>query len=552
MNKKKSSLLIFLLILFTIPSFFYLLRPGLPATQDGEDYLIRLAAFHRCLRDFQIPPRFAGQLNYTYGYPIFNFLYPLFYYIGEIFYLAGFSLILSAKSLLILSFIFSSFFMYIFSREFFPKIPSVLASIFYVYAPYRFTDVYIRGSFGEAIAFVFIPLIFWSISRIFKTSQKKYIATGGFSLAALIMSHNVIAFIFSPIIIVFICFCLYKQRKTKFLFQSLKHSISLLTLSLGLSCFFWLPAILEIKYTVFSQTHVSTFFDYFPKLTHLFLPIFKNLPKAPGFGEINPLQVGPIHTMIIILSLIFILKKKKQEWPLFFLTILLISFFLMNPISTNLWKIKSIHQFVQFPWRLLSVVCFTASFLSAFVLSQIKTKNRQILILSILIPLIIFTNKDNLRPKDYLLRDDNFYFTNDSTTVTQNEYLPRWVKNPPSKAPPKKIETQAQYQIAKQKSNLLEFTILTKGPTSVVINTVYYPGWDLFINNQKKAINYEKSGLIEFNLPQGESKITLKFKETYLRLFSDIITLISFLFLICLLLPKTSNPIPPHFKYAKN
>ena len=548
MNKKKSSLLVFLLILFTIPSFFYLLRPGLPATQDGEDYLIRLAAFHRCLRDFQIPPRFAGQLNYTYGYPIFNFLYPFFYYIGEIFYLAGFSLILSAKSLLILSFIFSSFFMYIFSREFFPKIPSVLASIFYVYAPYRFTDVYIRGSFGEAIAFVFIPLIFWSISRIFKTSQKKYIATGGFSLAALIMSHNVIAFIFSPIIIAFICLCLYKQRKTKLLFQSLKHSISLLTLSLGLSCFFWLPAILEIKFTIFSQTRVSTFFEYFPKFSHLFLPFLKDFPQAPGFEGTTALQVGPLHTLAILLSSFFIFKKgKKRRWPFFFFIILILSFFLMNPISTNFWKIKSIHQFVQFPWRLLSVVCFTASFLSAFVLSQIKTKERQILILSILIPLIIFTNKDNLRPKYYLLKDDNFYFTNDSTTVTQNEYLPPWVKNPPSKAPPKKIETQAQYQIAKQKSNLLEFTILTKGPTSVVINTIYYPGWDLFINNQKKAINYEKSGLIEFNPPQGESKITLKFKETYLRLFSDIITLISFLFLICLLLPKTSKSHPTTF-----
>ena len=528
------------LLFLTLPAYYYLLKPGLPNTQDGEYYLIRIAALHRTLRDFQIPPRFDGYLNHTYGYPVLNFLYPLFYYLGEIFYLSKFSLVLSTKACLILSFLFSAFFMYLFCQEFFTKIPSLFASMLYTYFPYRFTDVYIRGSFGEALTFVFVPLVFWATIRLLKTNDKKYLALGSLSIASLIMSHNVMALLFIPIIFVFILLWSYQQRQKRHSPLELKNLIALLFLSLGLSCFFWLPAVYEIKYTIFSQTRVSTFFDYFPKTAHLFWPFLKNLPPAPGFEDASILWLGPLLVPILLISLL-IIKKRKDILALSLVCIIFFCLFLMNPASTFLWKIKSIHQLVQFPWRLLSMICFVSAFLGGYTMSIIKNKKTQIILFLILTILLIITNKNNLKPKNYLFRDDNFYFTNDSTTVTQNEYLPKWVKNPPTQAPPHKIETNAHYQIINQKSNFLEFTTLSQTPESITVNTVYYPGWNLTINNQKAPINYLENGLIKFQIPQGKAKIVLKFSETPLRYFSDIITIIAALFLIPLMFLPTSK-----------
>jgi hypothetical protein len=66
-----------------------LLRPGLLVTDDGDWMVIRLSAFYQSLREGQFPVRFLGRLNYSYGYPIANFLYPGFLYIGSAIHATG-------------------------------------------------------------------------------------------------------------------------------------------------------------------------------------------------------------------------------------------------------------------------------------------------------------------------------------------------------------------------------------------------------------------------------------------------------------------------------
>ena len=115
---KNKKLWIIILLLFIIPSFFRLLRPGFFPIQDDMQ-VFRLFEMDKCIQDFQIPCRWIPDGGYQYGYPQFNFYAPGVYYLGEIIHLIGFQFIDSIKILFILGFVFSGITMFVLAREFF-------------------------------------------------------------------------------------------------------------------------------------------------------------------------------------------------------------------------------------------------------------------------------------------------------------------------------------------------------------------------------------------------------------------------------------------------
>lgn len=227
---RQKILTLILLLFLLLPVVWPLLQLGFFVTDDGDWMVIRLSAFHQSLRAGQFPVRFLFSLNHGYGYPVTNFLYPLPFYLGEVVHFLGFSFIDSIKILFLVSFVLGAIFMYLYAGFF--------AAIIYTYFPYRLFDVYKRGSVGEAVAFIFPPLIFYLIDR--KKTVLAAIAT-----AALITSHNVIAFIFLPVIIIY------------------SRNLKLLLLALLLSAWFWLPAIYDLQFTRAGAVQVADFSKYF-------------------------------------------------------------------------------------------------------------------------------------------------------------------------------------------------------------------------------------------------------------------------------------------------
>jgi hypothetical protein len=62
-------------------------------------------------------------------------------------------------------------------------------------------------------------------------------------------------------------------------------------------------------------------------------------------------------------------------------------------------------------------------------------------------------------------------------------------------------------------------------------NTVYFPGWSVFANGQKKDIQFQdpsERGIITFSLSKGEYKVDVIFENTKLRLLSNWISVVSF------------------------
>lgn len=212
-----SNLVIFFFsLLISLPVILPYFHQGYFPTHDGEWAVVRLSEMFRELKDFQFPPRHSTYLNFGYGYPLFNFAYPLPYYLGIFLYLLKFGFVGSVKILFALSVPFSAFFMFFASREFWKSsLAGVVSAILYVYLPYRMVDLYIRGSIGESLAFVLFPFIFFLVIKLINSPYSKvFIVTASLSYACLILTHNIMAVLFSFLLFILILtFFIFGERK---------------------------------------------------------------------------------------------------------------------------------------------------------------------------------------------------------------------------------------------------------------------------------------------------------------------------------------------------
>jgi hypothetical protein len=511
MLRKNTIYSFILLILFLIPSCIGLLHSGFPATDDGSWMIIRFSAFYQALRHGQFPVRFLIPLNHGYGYPVADFLYPLFMYIGVPIHLVGFGFINTIKIILGCSLLFSGIFCFFWLRKLFTTAAAFIGAVAYVLFPYHVYDIYQRGSVGEVLALAIIPFIFWQIER-------RSLTLVSLGIALLILSHNILALLFLPIIVIYLCIKPHPNLLLKG--EGIKRILIEIILSLCLSAFFWLPALYDKQFTIFDKTQVSDFSQYFI--------------GAANFG-----LVGLFVLLVSIISVVSLNKKRSKEM-LFFLFITLIGLFFSISLSAFFWKLLPLPKFVQFPFRFLSIVIPGIAFLSAYLMHQIKGK-LQIFAAFFCLCLFYVSTWSYLFPKTYLDYPDSYYATNQDTTTVQNEYMPKWVKQIPLSQSKSLVElingNGSISNLVQNNSNKIQFTVHVSKQSVLRINQIYFPGWKIFVNNNPHEFSYtNNNGVMDVELQPGDYSILAKFGETPVRLFGDAISLVSLILLIILIL----------------
>ena len=246
----------------------------------------------RVIKMLQFPPRYVPDLSFGFGYPLFNFVYPLPFYIAEFFHLVGFSLVNSVKLVFGLSIPFSMFFAYKLLKHYLSEELSLAGATLYVYAPYRALEIFVRGTIGEIVAFVFFPIILYSVIK-----KKPYFLA--LSFAGLILSHNIMAYMFMPFLLVFII-------------ANKSFMVSLKGILLGLLCsiYFWFPALLESKLMKYDT--VFNFYDHYPTLKQFITPYWGYGASVAGNYDTMSFYMGITGLVVVGVGLIlFFLNLKK-------------------------------------------------------------------------------------------------------------------------------------------------------------------------------------------------------------------------------------------------
>lgn len=494
LKSKSSTIIFFILLLLIIPAVAALFHPGFFLTDDGNWMVIRLAAFYNAIRNGQFPVRFLLQLNHGYGYPVADFLYPLFLYMGVPIHVLGINFQNTVKILFGISLIGSGIFSYTWLRRIASRYGAFIGAILYVIFPYHLYDIYVRGSIGEAVALAIVPFVLWQAerNRLFLTS---------IGIALLILAHNSLAVLFLPLLLLYVWF-----RK---LF-SLKRILFLVIYALGLSAFFWLPALYDKQFTVFDSTSVADFTKYFVTWTNGYL-------------------VGWITVVILLLSLP-LLFFKRSIIHLFFWVVALVSLFLCLPQSSSIWTSLHIVPYFQFPYRMISLTILSISYLSAMEIDSMQQKFRLVAII-FLLSVGYISSWNLLFPKIYQYYPDSFYSTNQDSTTVKNEYMPKWVQNVPTQSTGQTaIVTQGNGVLTDvlAKGNKVAMNAVITSSSTVQINVVYFPGWSVFVDGKRTAFSYDNpQGVLMVALSPGIHSIQAVFSETPFRLIADSISLIT-------------------------
>lgn len=520
--------LLFFVSLIPMTAF---LGSDLPLTHDGQDHAARIANFYQNLAEGNLIPRWAGNLNWGYGHPVLMFLYPLPSYFASIFHFLGFSFVDSTKIVFGLGFVLSGLTMYWWIRELFDgrDLPAFAAGLLYLFAPYRFVNLYVRGAIGENFFFIWPPLVLYFLLKLSNNFKWKYIAGGALSLAAMILSHNALSLMFLPFMAGYGIILVLINKNWSLVI----HYLLFVILGFGVSAFFWLPAFFEGKYTL---RDIVTQGEYAGRFE-----TWRRLVWSPwNFGGTGAFsgQLGVLQWLTVLAApalIYWMYKRDKTDKACFALLLLslatfLMAVFLILPLSRPFYETFTILQKFQFPWRWLSLAIFPPAIFAGALICALFKKYRLFAVGCLLLA-VLALNKDYWQPKDYLVKPEAFYTGIYYGTTDTGESAPIWsvrfmLEEP--KARLEIIEGMARINELERTVTHRSYRINVESEKArLVENTLYFPGWFVFVDGEKTEIEFQDPdhrGLMTFWAPRGKHEVVVNFQETKLRMFANIVS----------------------------
>lgn len=520
--------LILILIFIHAVFLFPFLKPGIPLSHDGDGHVARIGAYYKAFQDGQIPARWAGDLNFRFGTPVFIFNYHLPYYAATFFHMIGINLEDAFKLILSISFILSGVGFFLWMSQLVRKDAAFLGAMLFGLAPYHFLNVFVRGAFGETVGLAIVPFIFWQIEKIRSKNNILNVFIAGIFYGFLILAHNGTSLIFSPIFLLYSLF----RMKNKY---NLRSFCALFFIGILISSYFWLPAIVESRYVSIDSAMRSMYTQHFPPFLYL---IFSRWGFGPDVNIQNGLspQVGIAMFIFVFIAIVNFLRQ-KNKFVAFWLFIFLSAIFFTTSLSNIFWKNIISLRLLEFPWRFTALSSFAGAIIGAYVISQIKNKKIIYLIFIILLVSSFFYTKTNIQNK----RDDRYYYSFAGSTVYRRATSTIWSGEDPFEVPENKIAIisgDGEINDVRIKSNLHSFTVVAESDVKILDNTFYFPGWRVEIDGKKVGIEFQDinhRGLITFAISKGFHKANVKFVESPVRLLADMISLVTIVLLILLI-----------------
>jgi len=539
MSKKLS--LIFLLIFIGLLPLKELLKPGVYKAHDFIEHAARLASFYESLKQGNFIPRWGGNLNYGYGHPVLMFLYPLTNYLGSLIHFLGFNIIDSIKILFGLSYLLSGLFMFLWLAKLWNKESGFIAAVFYLFAPYRFVELYVRAALGEHLAFTFLPLVCWFLTIAIKDKKIKYFGWTAIGLAMLFLAHNALSLMFLPFIFLYGILLIISLREKGKIWVLFFWS---LFLGLMLSAFYWLPAFIEGKYTLRERVANREFFaNNYLKWQELFFSKW-----GYGFSSYKDQTSGFLVSLswfqwlvfIFAFITLFIKKNKEKRLVLLLIVYCAVGLFLSIELSRPLLKFLPLVYYFQFPWRFLAIPLFIISILAAYLIFLFKIKFKSLIFFTLLI-LLTTSSYWRIQGSEKNYSDEDLIQKYTGTTET-GESTPIWALRFQEEYPKEKVQLVAggldEVIIEKWDFEEHRYKIKVREKSQIVDNTLYFPGWKVWVDGDEVFINPHDlnwRGLITYPVFSGEHQVVVKFTKTKTRQFAELISLVSFIFLLLFL-----------------
>jgi hypothetical protein len=337
----------------------------------------------------QFYPRLAPDLYFGYGSPFFVFYPPVFLLLTNLVDFAFNNFNHSVKVVIAALGVIGSLFCYAFLRLFSHHRAALLGTVFYVLAPYKFTDIYGRNAFAEYTALSLLPAVYYFLALNFVTHGRGSIGwqTGlFFSFVLLSLSHTISLLLAFPFVLLTAVYFHWRvklgssrqnpkanrsnrQRGKKAAPActsdgTLFRVLATMLLALGAASFYLLPAFFYRD--LVQAENLTTGKFYFGRNFIDFTRVF--------LDPSSYLYQSPLPLVILLCGGIYLLTKRPifAGSPLGWLGLAfsLACLFMMSSPSFLLWNMLPLIRYVQFPWRFFVLLSFFMTWIVAFIADQ--------------------------------------------------------------------------------------------------------------------------------------------------------------------------------------
>lgn len=540
-------------------SVWPLLRAGYPLIGDGGNHLYRLVEFDHLLRNGVWFPRWATDLCYGYGCPLFNFYPPLVYYLGALLHAVGLSYADSLLVIYAMAFALAISGAYMLANEQWGNAPGLIAASASGAAPYLYFNALARGALPETLGLGLLPWALYAYVRLARQPTPKAFIAATLLYAAVILSHILSALLAAPLLIIFAGMALAQPiapvppRRV-----SLRNIPAAFVLALCLSAYFLLPALLETSAVQIHQLTAPGDLDfhnnflglgelfalphsYDPKLVFIAVPPGLNL-VALGLAVMGLASYG--HRAF---------KSKRFSVGIWELGIGS-SFFILGclslPLTRPLWEALPIANLIQFPWRLVGPASLLLALLAAAASHYLKLESWTLKLPSLFLPAFFFLFSitwtfapNTVAPTSPTIRDLAAYeaSTGQFGTTSAGEFLPKDVQQRPASdslsaayAERNTIDrlgplTEGVTLMAQSATpTAAAATVNASTPSTLTFNIFYFPGWQAQVDGAPVAIQpSEPYGLITVPVNAGQHIVAVHFGLTPLRAFASGLSLLT-------------------------
>lgn len=510
---------------------------------DSDDCIIHMERFVAVTCEVargDIYPRWLSAGCYGLGLPVLNFYSPLFYLVTGYLHALGMALIPLLKVQCGSLFLAGSWGMFLWVRRHCGTFGALVAATVYMFLPYHFLDLYVRGALPEFAALALMPYLFHALDLSFAVeSRRRGIVQTAVTSAAIVLTHNLSALMIAPFAVLYF---FWQGGGAK---ASVKNTLAAAVgplLGLGLSAFYWLPVFAEQKYLQnFKETVTAGASHYAGN----FLEPSQWVSPFWGYGvrhEGLSFQVGYLLLACVAIGAVaaFSAARSCRSFGLATFVLACCALFLTTASAAPLYELAPALQYIQFPWRFLGpATMFLAAFSGLILHGAPMWQHRRlpaVVVLVILALSVALSGKQRM-VKERLHADfavwerDTLRLKKIGVLGFQNEFFPRWasweqltqfhgIQEP--------VLTSSWTGDVNDAGSRVSFRIRTMNAgADTVVPRLYFPGWRAEVDGKPVEVGHTPAGLISLRIPPGEHDVTVRFGSTWPRIAGWIIAIVA-------------------------
>ncbi|MCB9788663.1 MAG: hypothetical protein H6744_18455 [Deltaproteobacteria bacterium] len=359
---------VLLAVALTLPMW---LHPELWGT-DRFFNEIRLVALSRCTPGDGLWPRWLPDLAHGHGFPLFHYYPAGLYLLARPLAALGVDPRSALLFVLTAAFALSAWVVQGAIARRAGRLWALAAAVTWVTAPYLHVDLQVRHAWAEFLGLCFMPLALSGALDLAEGSRRPsafLYAAGG--LALTVLTHNVVA-LFTAGLFVSLGLGMAAPRRDH---RALLRLLAAFGMALGLTAFFWVPALLDSSLVRVDQMSRGFYGmaeqSIYPR--QLLGVAFGRGPSVPGPDDAMSLSVGLGVGLALLASCALALARPRRvgarQWLLLALSAALVA--LTLPFAAGLYDVVPLLHHAQAPFRFLGPIALLLAWTVPLVASRL-------------------------------------------------------------------------------------------------------------------------------------------------------------------------------------